>query len=365
VGQISVTVGEPPEPARLSSLALAGSWLFGRLGEHTLIALDLQTRQVAWLLGAHGQPRYEAIVFPNTPRFEPHFFVNGEVLIAQLSDGRRWTVDAATGHVLDASGVGFRGSVPAGYGEETARVAWVQPPVEIEPNRLAIADGPGLVRTIDLDTGKATTLYAVEGTSSLTGEPPQVRAWNENVLVSVRRNHGVELDLAEVSGKPSGWTTPAFFDAARIDLKNADADPLRVFVPAGDKLFAVKLKDGSAAWEFELPESHGTGGWVVRAGKKAVVVYPEFALPSEPVAGVAGRAVRAGTDWPLGWRLPVFGVRMYDAWVARTVPVLLLDPQTGKLLERFDLPARGPAVAAWFEGDLAAVATGDRVVWMK
>src|SRR5206468_496001 len=191
---------------------------------------------------------------------------------------------AATGHVLDASGTEFRGSVPAGYGEETARVPWVQPPVEIEPNRLAIADGPGLVRNIDLDTGKATTLYAAEGSSSLSGEPPQVRAWNGNVLVSVRRNHGVELDLAEVAGKPSGWTTPAFFDVSRLDLKNADADLLRVYVPAGDRLVAVKWKDGSEAWEAKLPDANGAGGWVARAGKKAVVVYPGFALPSEPVA---------------------------------------------------------------------------------
>jgi hypothetical protein len=56
---------------------------------------------------------------------------------------------------------------------------------------------------------------------------------------------------------------------------------------------------------------------------------------------------------------------MYDAWVARTVPVLLLDPQTGKVLEQFDLPARGPILQAWFEGDLAVVALSDRVVWFK
>jgi hypothetical protein len=47
------------------------------------------------------------------------------------------------------------------------------------------------------------------------------------------------------------------------------------------------------------------------------------------------------------------------------VPVLLLDPETGKRLARFDIAARGPSVTAWFDADTAVIATGDRVVWLK
>ena len=49
----------------------------------------------------------------------------------------------------------------------------------------------------------------------------------------------------------------------------------------------------------------------------------------------------------------------------RSIPVLLLDPETGKRLVRFDIPAAGPAVAVCFERDVAVVATGDRVVWLR
>src|SRR5439155_4879576 len=107
------------------------------------------------------------------------------------------------------------GPAPAGFGDETARVPWPAPPVEVEPGRVAVADGPGLVRLIDLDTGKAASLYAADGSSSLAGDPPQVRAWGGAVLVAVRRNYGVELDRVG----PGGWRGgPAFLDASRIDL---------------------------------------------------------------------------------------------------------------------------------------------------
>ena len=65
------------------------------------------------------------------------------------------------------------------------------------------------------------------------------------------------------------------------------------------------------------------------------------------------------------WRLPGLAASLYDAWVDRVVPVLLFDPETGQLLRRYDLPARGPAVRAWFEQDIAAVATGEQVIWLK
>src|SRR5207249_2385530 len=69
-GRVAVRVGEPDEPAGLSSFVLAGPWLFARLGEHHLITLDLHARRVGWVLGAHGRPGFEPVVFPNCPRFE-------------------------------------------------------------------------------------------------------------------------------------------------------------------------------------------------------------------------------------------------------------------------------------------------------
>jgi len=80
---------------------------------------------------------------------------------------------------------------------------------------------------------------------------------------------------------------------------------------------------------------------------------------------VFARVVRSFRNDPQLLRLPGLVGGLYDAWVARSVPVLMFDPETGRRLNAFDVPASGPGVVAWFAGDLAIVATGDRIVWFR
>ena len=96
-----------------------------------------------------------------------------------------------------------------------------------------------------------------------------------------------------------------------------------------------------------------------------MIAYTESALPREPVHDVLSRMFHSLTADPALWRLPGLALGAYDAWVARTLPVLLFDRETGERLVRFDIPAAGPATTAFFERDRAVVATGDRVVWLK
>jgi outer membrane protein assembly factor BamB len=355
-GGFRIYSDELPPVAGLSSFRLTGAWLVARLGERHLIALDLRGRRVAWVLGACGTPGYRPVGFPDAARFGPEFSATGRLLVVQLSDGRRWFLKADTGKRLD---------IP-GFGELTAKVWWVQPPAEVEANRLAVSDGPGLARVLNLVTGRVKWTHREDGDASLTGEPPQLRAWTDALLIAVRRNHGIELDRLDTSDGKSLWKNgPAFLDADRVNLAHSDADAEQVYVPGGNRITAFTLKNGRTAWEAELPEANGAGGWVVRAGQKCVIAYPEAAIPREPVADVLCRIVRAFRNEPVAWRLPGLAAGLYDAWVTRTVPVLLLDPETGKQLGKVEIPAAGPAVTAWFDGDTAVVATGDRVVWLR
>jgi outer membrane protein assembly factor BamB len=356
-GEFRIQTGEAPSPCELSGFRLTGSWLVARLGERHLIALDLKGRRVAWVLGSDGSPGFRPLAFPDAPRFGAEFFAGGRLVVAQLSDGRRWFIEAHSGKVIPLPG----------SEQLTARVWWAIPPAEVEENRLAVSDGPGLVRMLNLATGRERWSYQAEGDTSLAGEPPQVRAWGSAILIAVRRNHGVDLDRLGMGEGRSEWTShgPAFLDADRVNLPNADADAERVYVPAGKTLAAFALKDGKPAWEALLPDTHGAGGWVVKAGRRCVIAYPEAAIPREPVAGVFARVVKSFRNDPRAWRLPGLAAGLYDAWVARSVPVLLFDPETGKQLAEFEVPAAGPAVTAWFERDLAVVATGDRVVWLR
>jgi len=265
--------------------------------------------------------------------------------------------------VWGKDGSTFEAAVPPGYGAKTAAVSWPQSPAEVDANRLAVADGPGLVRFVNLATGRAKCAYEAEGESSLAGDPPQVRVWGDAVFVAVRRNYGVELDRVEPADGTSAWGRgPAFLDAFRVDLSAADADSQRVYVPVGNKLAAFGLGDGKPAWEADLPAARG---WAVRAGRQALIAYPTEAVADEPPDVVLGRLHRSFLRDPRPWRLPWLAATAYDSWTDRAVPVLLFDPETGKQLRRLSVPARGPGVAAWFADEVAVVATGDRVVWLR
>ena len=156
----------------------------------------------------------------------------------------------------------------------------------------------------------------------------------------MRRNHGVELNRLDLSDGKSLWPgVTAFLDADRVNLTNADADADRVYMPAGNTLSAFILKDGKGAWEVDLPDARGASGWVVRAGQKCVIVYPEAAIPREPVADVLGRVVRsfrseprvALPDWQPGCMMR--GSRRASA---------LARPETGKRLGSSKYRRPGP-----------------------
>ncbi len=158
-------------------------------------------------------------------------------------------IDAATGRVQPQRTRISTGDRSDDRGQPTAMVPWVHPPVELDDNRFAFADGTGLVRLLDLDTDRVKWTYAVEGESSLAGESPQVRRWGEAILVAVRRNYGVELDRIESFDGSSVWRGPVFIDAAQVNLGSTDADFSQVYVPAEGKIVAHSLEDGKRLWE--------------------------------------------------------------------------------------------------------------------
>lgn len=365
-GQLTVRTDDTAPVMELSSFTLANGRLFARLGTRHIVTLDLYGRRVAWVLGSHGRPAFEPAGLPGVPRFGEHFGVCGRFLVVQLSDGHRWTLATGTGQQIIPDGAISTGAAPDTRGAETALAPWTAPPVELAQDRLAVSDGPGTVRVIDPRTDRVKWTFSAGGDSNLAGDPPQVRVWGGTLLVAVRRNIGVEIDRLDPLTGRSVWSEgPLFLEVDRVDLATADADNARLYVAVGGKLCAFSLLNGSTVWEADLPDTHGAGGWMVRAGRRVVIAYPTCAVPSEPVAAVCERAGRSFVGCPLGWRLPALAAAVYDAWVAREVPVVLFHPGKGRQLRQLDLPARGPAVAAWFEPDLAVVATGDRVAWLR
>ncbi|MBY0456558.1 MAG: hypothetical protein K2V38_04420, partial [Gemmataceae bacterium] len=296
---------------------------------------------------------YEPPAFGVAPRFGPHVQVCGGFVLAQSSDGKRWFVRLDTG----------RPAPQPSLGELTALVCWPHPPRVLAPGRVAVPDGPGLVRVLNIG-GRMSWAFEAKREDGLTGTPPQVRAWGDALLVALRYNHGIEIERLDPARGTPEWTDPAFVDAFDLCLAHADADADRVYVPGGNKLWSFALSDGKPAWAANLPDAHGAP-WIVRAGKSCVIAYPARAIAREPTPDVRARLGRSFLREPAAWRLPGLLVTLYDAWVDRALPVLLFDPETGRRVGGYSLPARGPAVGAWLDRTTAVFATGDRVVWIK
>jgi outer membrane protein assembly factor BamB len=353
-----------PRP-ELSAFHLCGCWLVARLGDRHLIGFVLQNRRVAWVLSTNGKQLHSRKKkdgfypsrYPEEPRFCAEFFMNSRFIVVQLSDGERWIIRTEKGEPLD---------VPS-FGDETARAKWILPPVSVAANFLAVSDGPALIRLLNLSTGRIKWTYSDDiRTSSLAGDPAQLRCWDELLLIAVRRNHGVELDRIGWRDGKSLWEGgTAFLDTPQLILADADASADRVYLPFGNSLTALDIKSGKATWEAELPELHGVPGWVVRVGQKCVIVYPHAAIPREDPVEVGKRILRTLKNNPELWRLPALACGLYDAWVARSLPILMFDPETGRKLGKIEMPARGPAVTICFERDRAIVATGCHVCWLK
>ncbi len=356
-GEYRMFTDQAISPPELSAFHLCGPWLVALLGERHLISIDLWNRRVAWVLSTSGKRGFNPSCFPEDPHFGSEISVNSRFIVVQLSSGKRWLIRTESGRVLD---------VP-GFGNETAHVRWTSAPAEIASNYLAVPDGPVLIRLLNLSTGRVKWTHSdTRGTSSLAGDPVQIRSWDELLLVAIRRNHGVELDRLGLFDGKSKWDEgPAFLDASRLRLADADVDNDRIYLPVGNTLVAIELKNGKILWEAVLPDLHGVPGWIARAGQKCAIVYPREAIPREDPVDVALRMLRKLRTNPELWRLPALAFGLYDAWVARSLPILMFDLETGKALGKIEVPAKGPAVNVCFDRDRAVVVTGDRICWLK
>jgi hypothetical protein len=68
-----------------------------------------------------------------------------------------------------------------------------------------------------------------------------------------------------------------------------------------------------------------------------------------------GEFRRAG--WNFSRRLRAIG-KSYDVWSARELPILVIDPADGRLIQRLNFPAAGPAAGVAVTPKGVVVVTG-------
>lgn len=324
----------------LSACTLAGSRLVMRAGERGLIALDLPSGKVAWALDSLKRPEVRPHEFDAAPRFGPFLTAVGRSVIAQR-EHEWWRVSADSGAVEHVGA--------------TTGADWVTPPT-VYKSGVLIPEPTGAITM--WTNGREERLLDPGRPANWTGVPPTVRVFGDDVLVAVSRNTGVEVQ--RTGDRP--WSHLRLLPAGELDLANADADPDRYYLPTADRVFALNRESGREEWSTALPDVPDGMNWTVRAGRRAVIVHPTATIPSEPSAGPS---LRRFTEFPSALRLLGAMASLGDGWANRTLPVLLLDPESGRQTGRIDVPAVGPAVAVYLHAETAAVVTAGRMTWLS
>ena len=101
------------------------------------------------------------------------------------------------------------------------------------------------------------------------------------------------------------------------------------------------------------------------AGRQSVLAFPVLARPVEPPLPLAGRLAENFAFWPSASRLPGFAATLTQAALECRMPLVAIDPDTGRVLGVRELSVGGPGVAVTVARDSVAVATAGRVFLLK
>jgi outer membrane protein assembly factor BamB len=331
-----------PDAESIVRVAAGHDLVVLQIGEHHLAGLEADSFRLRWVMDASGRASYWPYRQPSAPRFGPHWLITPAGVIVQMLDGHAACLDLTNGAIR--------------YTLPTTETPWPSPPA-FHRNRVIVPGSPGRIVSFDPQDGDLVWSYPAENESGLTGEAPHIRIVDDKLFVAFRRNHGLDVLQLSPDGGKTKWRRPVFLGPMDIDLAGADADGATILIPSTDRIVAIRLIDGRTVWTKSLP--HALAGWRITAAVGGAIVTPNEALPREP--SDAAYAFRSFVRYPDPRRafgiLSTMGEPLFD----RTVPVFVFDPNTGREIRHFDLPAVGPSVESRFHATGGVVATAGRI----
>jgi PQQ-like domain len=272
--------------------------------------------------------------YTHTAHIRPRFSLN-EFMLAQRSDGRLLIWDEPELPPRDYPG---------------SQKPWREAPPAIGDTKFLIPDDPS-VFLFDAKAGKELARYSIPGGDSLTGELPRFRIHQGDPLLLIDRNHGVEVDRLKIDGLKRAWTREPILVGRELDDVAFAGE--RFFTVADGTLAAHFWKDGILAWDMPLPDSPQSK-WKVTVSPQGLLVHPSGALQLKPDFDLAGE-LRDGWN---AQRLLVAVLKSYHVWSARELPILVIDPADGRLIQRLNFPAAGPAAGVAVTPKGVVVVTG-------
>jgi outer membrane protein assembly factor BamB len=283
--------------APLSGFRLAGGRLLCLRSERQLLALDAESGEVLWSRWAPG-----ARIRPVEPggRFFPLYHAGKEWVMLQTAGGRCGILHGETGELA--------------HDLPTSRSPWPCPPVALDERHICLVPDAHHVLGLDLRSGKQLWTHQIERPQSLSGEPPQMLADRDTVVLLVARNYGYELDCLDARSGARRWQRAPLITTQRFDLSCGALSADTVCLVHAGAIHARALADGRPTWERSLGGSEAP--WQVMAGRTCWLAYPRQAQANRP-----------GMD---------------QRW---TFKLLLCDRKDGQLVQCLNFAADGPQTA--------------------
>ncbi|WP_020470639.1 PQQ-binding-like beta-propeller repeat protein [Zavarzinella formosa] len=299
------------------AFTLTEEGLFVVHDSHDLLCYSPVTGNLKW--GRRTEELHPRVSF--TASWNPHVARSGKHLAAQSSTGVVGLLDAETGdvrHVMKA---------PA--------KPWIEPPVSPEAGRFIWPMEDSLL-LFDAIRNEPVAKYEIPNPVSLSGQPPRLRMHHNELLVLIDRNARTELDVLQAENLRRKWSQPPVYLGRRFEAITAVDE--RFLVIADDRLSAYSWNEAEPLWSKPLPPSDTprrmtttpAGLWV--APQEPAMTRRTF----DPLAAFR----QAGWDTE---RLVRAVADSYDVWTQREWPLLLVSPADGETIQRWNLPALGPA----------------------
>jgi hypothetical protein len=343
---------QPVDSSGLSTIIHTPSWTIARLVESHLLALDRASGRIAWVLDALKRPQFNPYAVWPTRRFLAPLYADDTHVIAFTADRRRLVINASDGTVL--------------HDQPGPASEFVTTPIRMSNNHILTSTGPSSVTAFEPHTGLTVWHYDAGRPASLMGTAPVIWSAGDTIFVGITRNIGMELDQLRATDGAQLWRNgPSFLPTMSINPAATAWDDQRLYIPCASQLIALRLDTGQVAWQVALSDNDVSNEWTVHCANNVIFAIPTTAIPEEPLAMVVKQIAWSFARRPIIQRLPGLVKTLYDAWIERTVPVLVFDPITGRQLQRVDLSACGPVLSAHLSTDGLAVQTGKTLYLLK
>ncbi len=295
--------------------------LYWTADDRRLLAGNFQTGQLLWQKWAPGGMLGDAV--PDG-RFLPGWRVLDRTILVQTGTGRRWLLDADTGHCLHDAPAD-RQPWPRLTGDGSG------------PLPCLIREGEKIIR-LNPPTGKEVWSWPLPAAVLRTHEPIQLHATAAGIFVLTPTNLGLHLQRLHPDTGAPFWSKPPYVLAPWLDLSVSSVDSRSIFLVRDQMLTAMTLGHGRMVWEKSLTGPKGTWKTLVLPSPKGSEAGPEDVLLAYPDQIPARR-------WELCW---LWGSLQWivgyapEAQAGQGCPIHCLDPGTGQLIQRLNLPAGLP-----------------------